>query len=46
MMKEGIARLLVVEGDNLVGIVTRADLVRGLGSRYGGWRSNAEHLSC
>ncbi|GAB7015105.1 CBS domain-containing protein [Methanogenium cariaci] len=36
MMKEGIARLLVVEGDNLVGIVTRADLVRGLGSRYGG----------
>ncbi|WFN34038.1 CBS domain-containing protein [Methanogenium sp. S4BF] len=35
MMKEGIARLLVVEGDELVGIVTRADLVRGLGSRYG-----------
>lgn len=36
MMKEGIARLLVVEDDELVGIVTRADLVRGLGSRYGG----------
>lgn len=35
MMKEGIARLLVVEDDELVGIVTRADLVRGLGSRYG-----------
>lgn len=35
MMKEGIARLLVIEEDNLVGIVTRADLVRGLGARYG-----------
>ena len=35
MMKEGIARLLVIENDNLVGIVTRADLVRGLGARYG-----------
>jgi len=35
MMKEGIARLLVVEDENLVGIVTRADLVRGLGARYG-----------
>ncbi len=35
MMKEGIARLLVIENGDLVGIVTRADLVRGLGSRYG-----------
>ena len=35
MMKEGIARLPVVDDGNLVGIVTRADLVRGLGSRYG-----------
>lgn len=35
MMKEGIARLLVIENDELVGIVTRADLVRGLGSRFG-----------
>lgn len=35
MMKEGIARLPVVDDGLLVGIVTRADLVRGLGSRYG-----------
>ncbi|MFA5395284.1 MAG: CBS domain-containing protein [Methanogenium sp.] len=36
MMKEGIARLIVVKDGEMVGIVTRADLVRGLGSRYGG----------
>ncbi|MDE4908346.1 CBS domain-containing protein [Methanogenium marinum] len=35
MMKEGIARLLVIEDEKLVGIVTRADLVRGIGARYG-----------
>lgn len=35
MLKEGIARLPVVDSGELVGIVTRADLVRGLGARYG-----------
>jgi len=35
MLKEGIARLPVVADGELVGIVTRADLVRGLGARYG-----------
>lgn len=33
MLKEGIARLPVVSDGELVGIVTRADLVRGLGAR-------------
>lgn len=34
MLKEGIARIPVMEGKHLVGIVTRADLVRGIGSTY------------
>lgn len=34
MLQEGIARLPVMEGDRLVGIVTRADIVRGVGREY------------
>ncbi len=34
MLREGIARLPVVKGGRLVGIVTRLDIVRGVGSRY------------
>ena len=32
MLHEGIARLPVLRGGNLVGIVTRADIVRGIGA--------------
>jgi CBS domain-containing protein len=34
MLREGIARLPVLKGGRLVGIVTRLDIVRGVGSRY------------
>ena len=34
MLKEGIARLPVVRGKLLVGILTRADIVQALGSSY------------
>jgi CBS domain-containing protein len=34
MLREGIARLPVVKGGRLVGIVTRLDIVRGVGSRH------------
>jgi CBS domain-containing protein len=34
MLKEGIARLPVVRGKQLVGILTRADIVQALGSSY------------
>ena len=34
MMKEGVARLPVLENGKLAGILTRADIVHGLGSRY------------
>jgi CBS domain-containing protein len=34
MLKEGIARLPVVRGKQLVGIVTRADIVQGVGLSY------------
>jgi CBS domain-containing protein len=34
MLREGIARLPVLKGGRLVGIVTRADIVRGIGSAY------------
>jgi len=32
MLREGIARLPVLRGDTLIGIVTRADIVRGIGA--------------
>ncbi|MDK2890797.1 MAG: hypothetical protein PWR21_1429, partial [Methanoculleus sp.] len=35
MLREGIARLPVLRDDNLVGIVTRADIVHGLGASAG-----------
>lgn len=34
MLSEGIARLPVVKGDRLVGIVTRQDIVRGIGTAF------------
>ncbi len=34
MLREGIARLPVVKAERLVGIITRLDIVRGVGSRY------------
>jgi CBS domain-containing protein len=34
MLKEGIARLPVIRGKELVGIVTRADIVQGVGRSY------------
>ena len=34
MLKEGIARLPVLRGKQLVGIVTRADIVQGVGRTY------------
>jgi CBS domain-containing protein len=34
MLKEGIARIPVVRDGRLVGIVTRADIVRGIGRTY------------
>ncbi|MDG6256490.1 MAG: CBS domain-containing protein [Methanomicrobiaceae archaeon] len=34
MLREGIARLPVLKGGRLVGIVTRLDIVRGVGSRF------------
>ncbi|MDD1679524.1 MAG: CBS domain-containing protein [Methanomicrobiales archaeon] len=34
MLKEGIARIPVLRDGHLVGIVTRADIVRGIGKTY------------
>jgi CBS domain-containing protein len=34
MLKEGIARLPVIRGKQLVGIITRADIVQGVGMSY------------
>jgi CBS domain-containing protein len=34
MLSEGIARLPVLSGNHLVGIVTRLDIVRGVGTRH------------
>jgi Predicted signal-transduction protein containing cAMP-binding and CBS domains len=34
MLQEGIARIPVIRDENLVGIVTRADIVRGIGRTY------------
>lgn len=34
MLKEGIARLPVMRGIKLVGIVTRADIIQGVGKTY------------
>jgi CBS domain-containing protein len=34
MLKEGIARLPVMRGKNLVGIITRADIIQGVGRTY------------
>jgi CBS domain-containing protein len=34
MLKEGIARLPVLEGKKLVGILTRADIVQAVGASY------------
>jgi CBS domain-containing protein len=34
MLKEGIARLPVVREKKLVGIITRADIVQGVGMSY------------
>jgi CBS domain-containing protein len=34
MLKEGVARLPVMRGIELVGIVARADIVQGVGMSY------------
>jgi len=34
MLKEGISRLPVLRGKNLVGIITRADIINAVGSSY------------
>jgi CBS domain-containing protein len=34
MLKEGIARLPVMEGKKIIGIVTRADIINAVGSSY------------
>ena len=34
MLKEGIARLPVMRGKTLIGIITRADIVQGVGRTY------------
>jgi CBS domain-containing protein len=39
MLKEGIARLPVMRGKRIVGIITRADIISAIGSAYSG---NAE----
>ncbi len=36
MLKEGVARLPVMKGKTLVGIVTRADIINAVGSAYSG----------
>jgi CBS domain-containing protein len=36
MLKEGIARLPVMRGKKVVGIITRADIINGVGSAYSG----------
>ncbi|MCK9631522.1 MAG: CBS domain-containing protein [Methanoregula sp.] len=36
MLKEGIARLPVMEGKKIVGIITRADIINAIGSSYSG----------
>jgi CBS domain-containing protein len=36
MLKEGVARLPVMRGKNLVGIITRADIINAIGSSYTG----------
>jgi CBS domain-containing protein len=36
MLKEGIARLPVIRGKKLVGILTRADIINAVGSSYSG----------
>jgi CBS domain-containing protein len=42
MLREGIARLPVLRGAHLVGIVTRADIVRGIGSAYDSRKGESE----
>jgi CBS domain-containing protein len=42
MLREGIARLPVITGNRLVGIVTRADIVRGIGSAYESGKGESE----
>jgi CBS domain-containing protein len=42
MLKEGIARIPVMRDGRLVGIVTRADIVRGIGTTYGSGREDAQ----
>jgi CBS domain-containing protein len=36
MLKEGIARLPVMRGKKVVGIITRADIINAIGSAYSG----------
>jgi CBS domain-containing protein len=39
MLKEGVARLPVLRGKKLVGIITRADIITAIGSAYAGTRN-------
>jgi CBS domain-containing protein len=39
MIKEGVARLPVLRGKKLVGIITRADIITAIGSAYAGTRN-------
>jgi len=42
MLKEGIARLPVLRGKDVVGIITRADIINAVGAAYSGNESAGE----
>jgi CBS domain-containing protein len=42
MLKEGIARLPVMRGKKIVGIITRADIITAIGSVYSGKEEGGE----
>ena len=42
MLKEGIARLPVMQGKKCVGIITRADIINAIGSSYSGKEQGGE----
>jgi len=42
MLREGIARLPVMRGKKIVGIITRADIINAIGSAYSGDEKKGE----
>jgi CBS domain-containing protein len=42
MLKEGIARLPVMRGKKITGIITRADIINAIGSAYSGDETRGE----